>query len=180
MFNPANNNIYVPNRGSNIISVIDISNKVIDNITIPEPVFLEFNPANNNTYVSSIKSNVISVINSANKLIQNVTLFGVDPFSNFGLFTTPQLEFNPANTNMYIENPLASCNTVVHSSDSSFGSSTECESTVAVVDSNNNTVIGNVFTGPVTNFKFNPANKNVYAVGGIMNEGRDILVIAES
>jgi YVTN family beta-propeller protein len=66
MFNPANNNIYVPNMGSSTVSVIDLSNKVIDNITIPSPLFLEFNPANNNMYVSSSRSDVISVLNSTN------------------------------------------------------------------------------------------------------------------
>jgi YVTN family beta-propeller protein len=178
MFNPANNNIYIPNIGSNIVSVIDTSNRVIDNITVPVPAFLEFNAANNNTYISSSRSNVISVIDSANKFIQNVTLFGQ---MSLGIFTTPKLQFNPADNKMYITNPIQSC-IVEHSSTAdTVAGSFECADTVAVVDSTNNTVLANVFTGEVGTMKFNPANQNLYGRGGaFINEGSNILVIAES
>lgn len=177
MFNPVNNNIYVTNTDSSTVSVIDMSNKVIDNIVIPDPVSLEFNPANNKTYVSSGRSDVISVLDSSNRLIQNVSLIGNDGVFDLGFFMTPQLGFNPANTNMYAGNPHQTCNTVTNSS----GFSSTCTSTVAVIDSTNNTVIANVFTGAAGNFKFNPANNNMYATRGqfINVGGDDILVIAE-
>jgi DNA-binding beta-propeller fold protein YncE len=94
-----------------------------------------------------------------------------------GIFMTPQIGFNPANTNMYVGNPHQSCNNVANSSGFSF----TCHSTVAVIDRTNNTVIANVFTGEESNFKFNPANNYMYATRGqfINAGGDDILVIAE-
>ena len=60
-FNPYNNNIYVANRDSGTVSVIDsTTNKVIKNITLGGSSGpLKFNPSNNYTYVANADSNNI-------------------------------------------------------------------------------------------------------------------------
>src|SRR6476659_8704018 len=66
VFNPANNNIYVANRDSATVSIIESNtNTVITEVDVGrDPVALEFNPANNNIYVVNKISNSISIIDS--------------------------------------------------------------------------------------------------------------------
>ena len=73
-FNPSNNNIYVANRDSGTVSVIDsTTNSVIKNITVgSSPGSLLFNPSNNKTYVANAISNTISVIDSTNMTANEV------------------------------------------------------------------------------------------------------------
>jgi YVTN family beta-propeller protein len=63
-FNPANNDIYVINGGSNTVSVINSSsNTVIKTIPVgSNPNDMAFNPANNDIYVVNWGSNNTSVI----------------------------------------------------------------------------------------------------------------------
>jgi YVTN family beta-propeller protein len=52
-FNPSNNNIYVANRDSGTVSVIDSTNNtVIGDVNVEtSPIALEFNPSNDGVYV---------------------------------------------------------------------------------------------------------------------------------
>src|SRR5215216_2840223 len=53
-FNPSNNYIYVANRDSGTVSVIDSTNNtLLKNVVVgTEPIALEFNPSNNYIYVA--------------------------------------------------------------------------------------------------------------------------------
>jgi YVTN family beta-propeller protein len=55
VFNPSNNNLYVANRDSGMVSVIETANNtVIKNIAVgASPQALVFSPFNNNTYVTN-------------------------------------------------------------------------------------------------------------------------------
>ena len=97
VFNPANNNIYVANRDSGTVSVIESANNtVINNIEVGmSPQAIVFNPADNNIYVANTISNSISIIDSnTNTVIKEVDV-GRDPVA---------LEFNPADNNIYVAN----------------------------------------------------------------------------
>jgi YVTN family beta-propeller protein len=75
IFNPSNNNIYVANRDSETVSVIDsTSNTLIKNVTVGmSPQALIFNPSNNNIYVANHDSETVSVIDSTNNTpIKNI------------------------------------------------------------------------------------------------------------
>src|SRR5688572_26432703 len=87
-FNPSNNNIYVANRDSGTVSVIDSTNNtVIKNITVGGSSGpLKFNPSNNSTYVVNLVSNNISVIDSSTNKVTNDVKVGSNPVA---------LEFNP-------------------------------------------------------------------------------------
>ena len=77
IFNPSNNNIYVTNRDSGTVSVIETANNtVIKNIAVgASPHALVFNPSNNNFYVTNRDSGTVSVIETANNtVIKNVTV----------------------------------------------------------------------------------------------------------
>ena len=89
-FNPSNNNIYVANRDSGTVSVIDsTNNKVIKNITIGGSSGpLKFNPSNNYTYVVNTLSNNISIIDTSTNMVTNDVNVGSNPVA---------LEFNPYN-----------------------------------------------------------------------------------
>src|SRR5215207_3503022 len=89
-FNPSNNYIYVANRDSGTVSVIDSTNNtVIKNITVgSSPGPLAFNPSNNYIYVANRDSGTVSVIDSTNNtVIRNITV-GSSP---------GPLVFNPSN-----------------------------------------------------------------------------------
>ena len=76
-FNPSNNNIYVANRDSGTVSVIDSTNNtVIGDVNVEtSPIALEFNPSNNNIYVANRDSGTVSVIDSTNNtLLENVVV----------------------------------------------------------------------------------------------------------
>src|SRR5215207_9445767 len=96
-YNPSNNYIYVANRDSGTVSVIDSTNNtVIRNITVgSSPGPLVFNPSNNYIYVANAISNTISVIDSTNNtVIRNITV-GSSP---------GPLVFNPSNNYIYVAN----------------------------------------------------------------------------
>src|ERR1044072_5619186 len=66
VFNPSNNNIYVANRDSGTVSIIESTNNtVIDNVDVGmSPQAIVFNPANEDIYVANTISNSISIIDS--------------------------------------------------------------------------------------------------------------------
>src|SRR5688572_19473465 len=67
VFNPANENLYVANRDSGTVSIIQsINNTLINNIDVGlSPQAIVFNPANENLYVANTISNTISIIDSS-------------------------------------------------------------------------------------------------------------------
>ncbi len=74
-FNPANNDIYVTNQGSNTVSIIDSSsNAVVGTVSVgASPRGIAFNPSNNDMYVVNFVSRTVSVIDSsANKVVDTI------------------------------------------------------------------------------------------------------------
>src|SRR5215203_6633271 len=97
-FNPSNNNIYVANRDSGTVSVIDSTNNALENVVVgSEPVALEFNPSNNNIYVANVVSNSVSMIENANNTVTDTVNVSSLPIA---------LEFNPSNGSVYVAGTL--------------------------------------------------------------------------
>ena len=70
-FNSPNNYLYVANRDSGTVSVIDTKNNTVArNVEVEnEPTTLEFNPANNDIYVANRGSRTVSVIDGSNSTV---------------------------------------------------------------------------------------------------------------
>jgi YVTN family beta-propeller protein len=98
-FNPSNNNIYVANRDSGTVSVIDSTNNtLLENVVVgTEPIALEFNPSNNNIYVANIVSNSVSMIESMNNTVGGTVNVSSLPIA---------LVFNPSNGGVYVGGTL--------------------------------------------------------------------------
>ena len=98
-FNPANDDIYVANRGSRSVSVIDGSNNtLLDTVVVgTEPVAMLFNPSNTDMYVGNVVSNSISILNSENNTLASATDVNSLPLA---------LEFNPSNKAVYVTGTL--------------------------------------------------------------------------
>ncbi len=151
--NPATNQVYVANNGSNNVSVIDgTSNSVIKTITVgTSPIFLAVNPANNQIYVANGGSNNVTVIDgTSNSVIKTITA-GTNPF---------EIAVNPTTNQIYVGNK---------NSDN-----------VTVIDGTSNSVIKTVTTGtepsalavnPVTNqvYVSNYNSNNVTVIDGTSN-----------
>ena len=98
-FNPSNNNIYVANRDSGTVSVIDSTNNtLLENVVVGTgPIALEFNPSNNNIYVANVVSNSVSMIESMNNTVADTVDVGSLPMA---------LTFNPSNDGVYVAGTL--------------------------------------------------------------------------
>ena len=134
--NPTDNNIYVANRGSNEVSIIDpSSNSVIETLEVGEYLMdLELNPNDGYLYVATYFSNAVSVIDiSSNKVVGSVEV-GNHRYS---------VQLNPINSRIYV---------AVSGSD-----------IVSIIDSDTNTVVDTVEVGntPLA-IEDNPANYNMY------------------
>src|SRR5215208_4327320 len=94
-FNPANNYIYVANRDSGTVSVIDSTNNTLlkNAVVGTEPIALEFNPSNSYIYVANRDSGTVSVIDSTNNTLLKNAVVGTEPIA---------LEFNPSNNYIYV------------------------------------------------------------------------------
>ena len=132
-YNSANNNMYVTNFGSNIISVINSNNEVITTINVGfSPQAIAYNSANNDMYFANYRSNTVSVINSNNQLVATIDV-GSGPKG---------IAYNSANNNMYVSNYRSN--------------------TVSVINSNNQLVATmDVGTNPYAS-AYNSANNNMY------------------
>ena len=99
VFNPSNNNIYVANRDSGTVSVIDSTNNtLLENVVVgSEPVALEFNPSNNDIYVANVVSNSVSMIASTNNTVTETVNVNGLPIA---------LEFSPSNDSVYVAGTL--------------------------------------------------------------------------
>jgi len=98
-FNPSNNYIYVANRDSGTVSVIDSTNNTLlkNAVVGTEPIALEFNPSNNYIYVANVVSNSVSMIESTNNTIADTGNVSSLPLT---------LEFNPSNDGVYVAGTL--------------------------------------------------------------------------
>ena len=99
LFNPSNNDIYVANRGSRTVSVIDGSNSTLLDTAIvgSEPVALLFNPSNTDVYVGSVVSNSVSILDSEKNTVAGTVDINSLPLA---------LEFNPSNKAVYVAGTL--------------------------------------------------------------------------
>jgi YVTN family beta-propeller protein len=154
--NPFNSRIYVTNRGSNTVSVIDGStNTTLDNIKVQQsPVGIAIDPAADWIYVTNINSNKVSVIDGiTNKIIANITTDKI-PYG---------IALNPITKRVYVSNT---------------GSNT-----ISVIDEMTNKIIGSVNVGknPV-GIAVNPINNKVYATSiqshtiSVINPSKDRVI----
>jgi YVTN family beta-propeller protein len=142
-FNPRNNNMYVANRGSTTVSVVDGStNEVVDTISVGSfPISIAFNPSNNDMYVANLGSDTVSVIDSSRNTVVDTIPVG----------TRPQgIAFNPSNNDMYVTKQISD--------------------TVSVIDSSMNTVVNTIPVGafPI-GIAFNPRNNDMYVTNAHSN-----------
>jgi YVTN family beta-propeller protein len=97
-YNSDNGNLYVANRGSDTISVINGStNSLIDEISLDAvaPSGIIYNAANNYIYVTNAGSNSVSVINgTTNTVVENIPV-GLGPNG---------IAYDQSNGNVYISN----------------------------------------------------------------------------
>jgi YVTN family beta-propeller protein len=135
-FNPENGNMYVTNRGSGTVSIIDKStNEILETISVGGlPTGIAFNPENGNMYVTNQGSGTVSIINSStNRIVENISVGGLPS----------RIAFNPENGNMYI----ADWNS----------------STVKVIDSQTHNLSEiRIDTGIPYTISYNPTNSYIY------------------
>jgi YVTN family beta-propeller protein len=135
-FNPENGNMYVTNRGSGTVSIIDKStNEILETISVGGlPSRIAFNPENGNMYVTNQGSGTVSIINSStNRIVENISVGGLPS----------RIAFNPENGNMYI----ADWNS----------------STVKVIDSQTHNLSEiRIDTGIPYTISYNPTNSYIY------------------
>ena len=100
VYDPQNGYIYVTDRGSDSVSVIDPStNKVIANILVGRfPLGIIYDPQNGYLYVANFGSNTVSVIDpSTNTVIANISV-GLNPMG---------IAYDPQNGYIYVTNSLS-------------------------------------------------------------------------
>jgi YVTN family beta-propeller protein len=120
-YNSDNGNLYVTNRGSDTISVINgTTNELVDEISLNAiaPSGIVYNAANNYIYVTNMGSNTVSVINgTTNTVVANIPV-GLGPNG---------IAFNQNNGDVYVANSV--------------------NETISIVDGLGNTVISNIPLG---------------------------------
>jgi YVTN family beta-propeller protein len=137
--NPTTNRIYVANRDSNNVSVIDgVNNTVVATVSVALPDFVGVNQATNRIYVASENSNIVSVIDGTNNTVATTVTVGPWP-SGIGV--------NPATNRIYV---------------GSFFSNT-----VSVIDGANDAVVATILVdvqqyGGVTDIGVNPITNRLY------------------
>jgi YVTN family beta-propeller protein len=113
-YNPSNDDIYVGNRDSDSVSVIDSStNTVIDTIQVgdsPRDYSPIFNPSNNDMYVANKHSHDVSVIDSSTNTVIDPISVGLSPY---------YLEYNPSNNDIYVANSNSNTVSVISTTVSS-------------------------------------------------------------
>jgi YVTN family beta-propeller protein len=63
VYNPTNHNMYVTNRVSNTVSVIETTNSVIANIVAGDfPTEITYDPSNQHIYVINAHSDIVTMI----------------------------------------------------------------------------------------------------------------------
>jgi YVTN family beta-propeller protein len=117
-YNSDNGNLYVTNRGSDTISVINgTANELVDEISLNTiaPSGIVYNAANNYIYVTNMGSNTVSVINgTTNTVVTNIPV-GLGPNG---------IAFNQNNGDVYVANSV--------------------NDTISIVDGLGNTVISTI------------------------------------
>jgi YVTN family beta-propeller protein len=139
-FNPENGNMYVTNRGSGTVSIIDKStNEILETISVGGlPSRIAFNPENGNMYVTNQGSGTVSIINSStNRIVENISIG-----NQYNSLPTG-IAFNPENGNMYVTN--------------------QGSGTVSIINSSTNRIVENISVGGLpSRIAFNPENGNMY------------------
>ncbi|HYZ58865.1 MAG TPA: beta-propeller fold lactonase family protein [Nitrososphaeraceae archaeon] len=99
-YNSDNGNLYVTNRGSDSISVINgTTNTLVDEISVNSiaPSSITYNAANNYIYVTNMGSNTVSVINgTTNTIVANIPV-GLGPNG---------IAYNQNNGDVYVANSI--------------------------------------------------------------------------
>ena len=93
--NPLNNRVYVANRGSNTISVIDGSTnlKMADVHVGNSPIDVAVNPSSSLVYVTNIESGTVSVIDGITNTVSSTIKVGNIPYA---------IAVNPATNMTYV------------------------------------------------------------------------------
>jgi YVTN family beta-propeller protein len=99
-YNSDNNNLYVTNRGSDTLSVINgTTNALVDEVSLDTiaPSSIIYNAANNYIYVTNMGSNTVSVINgTTNSIVANIPV-GLGPNG---------IAYNQNNGDVYVANSI--------------------------------------------------------------------------
>jgi YVTN family beta-propeller protein len=99
-YNSDNNNLYVTNRGSDTLSVINgTTNALVDEVSLDTiaPSSIIYNTANNYIYVTNMGSNTVSVINgTTNTIVSNIPV-GLGPNG---------IAYNQNNGDVYVANSI--------------------------------------------------------------------------
>jgi YVTN family beta-propeller protein len=99
-YNSDNNNLYVTNRGSDTLSVINgTTNELVDEVSLDTiaPSSIIYNAANNYIYVTNMGSNTVSVINgTTNSIVANIPV-GLGPNG---------IAYNQNNGDVYVANSI--------------------------------------------------------------------------
>jgi YVTN family beta-propeller protein len=99
-YNSDNNNLYVTNRGSDTLSVINgTTNALVDEVSLDTiaPSSIIYNAANNYIYVTNMGSNTVSVINgTTNTIVANIPV-GLGPNG---------IAYNQNNGDVYVANSI--------------------------------------------------------------------------
>jgi YVTN family beta-propeller protein len=124
-YNSDNNNLYVTNRGSDTLSVINgTTNALVDEVSLDTiaPSSIIYNTANNYIYVTNMGSNTVSVINgTTNTIVANIPV-GLGPNG---------IAYNQNNGDVYVANSI--------------------NGTISIVDGLENTVVRTVPLGTGSN-----------------------------
>jgi len=136
------NRAYIPNTGSNTVSVIDTTtNTVIDTIKVGvDPEGMVINPDTNRAYVANTGSNNVSVIDTTTNTVIDTIRVGIFPDT---------VEVNPDTNRVYVTN--------------------EDSGTVSVIDTTTNTVIDTIAVGGCTIDSSVDRTTNLLYVAGCRN-----------
>jgi YVTN family beta-propeller protein len=117
--NPFYDRIYVTNRGSNTVTVIQPKNTKLSDISVgSSPVGIAVNPSSNWIYVTNINAGTVSVIDGITKVTDTITV-GKAPYG---------VAVNPLTNKIYVTNIQSS--------------------TVSVIDGRINKVTGSITVNP--------------------------------
>ena len=109
--NPVTNQIYIPDQGSNYVTVIDGTTLATTTVRVgTDPFFLAVNPVTNRIYVANWSSKTVSVIDGTNNSVIKTVTVGTYPF---------HLAVNSVTNKIYVVNNGTNNVTVINGSNNS-------------------------------------------------------------
>ena len=156
--NPVTGKVYVANRDSGTVTVIDGANNSTATVSVgTTPIALAVNPATNKIYVTNQESNSVTVIDGANNSTATVSV-GTSPIA---------LAVNPLTNMIYVANQLGNSVTAINGANNSTATITTGVLPVAVA------------VNPVTNriYVANTGSHSVTVINGDNNSTTSVATI---